>query len=148
MKVVDWITVLDREGIVTRIGMEHVTLLTQGRECVSLANDLVIQSGVTNFTRPGTTQFWNVVVEAAYRIPPEEVCATLLETAAAVTGVLVEPKATALVTAFNESAINIGSSSRSVIMRNAMWSRAPCGPISGMLCQNGYRDSVSAEDGP
>lgn len=105
VKVGDWITVLDREGIVTHIGMEHVTLLTRQHDCVSLANDLVIQSGVTNFTRPTTTHFCNVFVEAAYRTPPEQVCATLLETAAAVAGVLPDPKATALVTAFNESAI-------------------------------------------
>ncbi|MGZ8422924.1 MAG: cyclic nucleotide-binding domain-containing protein [Nitrospira sp.] len=105
VKVGDWITVLEREGIVTHIGMEHVTILTRTHDYVSLANDLVIQSGVTNFTRPTTTHFCNVFVEVAYRTPPEQVCATLLETAAAVTGVLQEPKATALVTAFNESAI-------------------------------------------
>ena len=105
VKVGDWITVLDREGMVTHIGMEHVTLLTRQHDCVSLANDLVIQSGVTNFTRPTTTHFCNVYVEAAYRTPPEQVCATLLETAAAVAGVLPDPKTTALVSAFNESAI-------------------------------------------
>lgn len=105
VKVGDWITVLDREGIVTHIGMEHVTLLTRERDCLSLANDLVIQSGVTNFTRPTPTHLCNVYVDVAYRTPPEQVCATLLETAAAVSGVLPDPKATALVVAFNESAI-------------------------------------------
>jgi len=105
VKVGDWITVLEREGIVTHIGMEHVTLLTRTHDCVTLANDLVIQSGVTNFTRPTTTHFCNVFVEAAYRIAPEQVCAALLEAATAVPGVLPEPKATALVVAFNESAI-------------------------------------------
>lgn len=105
VKVGDWITVLEREGMVTHIGMEHVTLLTRTNDCVTLANDLVITNGVTNFTRPTTTHFCNVYVEAAYRTPPEQVCAALLETAAVVSGVLPEPKATALVTAFNESAI-------------------------------------------
>ncbi|MBS0172340.1 MAG: mechanosensitive ion channel [Nitrospira sp.] len=105
VKVGDWVSVLDKEGIVTHIGMEHVTLLTRANDVVSLPNDLVIQSGVTNFTRPTTTHFCNVYVDAAYRTPPEKVCAVLLETAAAVPGVLPEPKATALVTAFNESAV-------------------------------------------
>lgn len=105
VKVGDWISVLDREGIVTHIGMEHVTLFTRAHDVVSLPNDAVIQSGVTNYSRPTTTHFCNVFVDAAYRTPPEDVCATLLETAAAVSGVLPEPKATALVTAFNESAI-------------------------------------------
>lgn len=105
VKVGEWITVVDREGMVTHIGMEHVTLLTRAQDLVSLPNDLVIQSGVTNFSRPTTTHFCNVYVDAAYRTPPEQVCATLLEAAVAVPGVLQDPKATALVTAFNESAI-------------------------------------------
>lgn len=105
VKVGDWVSVLDREGIVTHIGMEHVTLFSRAHDVVSLPNDLVIQSGVTNYTRPTTTHFCNVFVDAAYRTPPEDVCATLLEVAAAVSGVLPEPKATALVVAFNESAI-------------------------------------------
>ena len=105
VKVGDWVTVLDREGVVSHIGMEHVSLLTRSHDLVSLPNDLVIQSGVTNFTRPTTTHFCNVFVEAAYRTPPEQVCATLLETAAAVSGVLPVPKPSAFVAAFNESAI-------------------------------------------
>ena len=126
VKVGDWITVLDREGIVTHIGMEHVSLLTRAHDVVSLPNDLVIQSGVTNFTRPTTTHFCNVFVEAAYRTPPEQVCATLLETAAAVSGVLPDPKPTALVTAFNESAIQyrikfpIGDFSQRDLIESAM----------------------------
>lgn len=48
VKVGDWVTVLDREGVVTHIGMEHVSLLTRAHDVVSLPNDLVIQSGVTN----------------------------------------------------------------------------------------------------
>jgi small-conductance mechanosensitive channel len=105
VKVGDWITVLEWEGVVTHIGMEHVSLLTRAHDLVSLPNDLVIQSGVTNYARPTTTHFCNVWVDAAYRTPPEQVCATLLETAAAVSGVLPEPKPAAFVTAFNESAI-------------------------------------------
>lgn len=105
VKVGDWVTVLDREGVVTHIGMEHVTLLTRAHDVVSLPNDLVIQSGVTNFTRPTTTHLCNVLVDAAYRTPPEEVCATLLETTTAVAGVLPDPKPSAFVNAFNESAI-------------------------------------------
>lgn len=105
VKVGDWVTVLDREGVVTHIGMEHVTLLTRAHDVVSLPNDLVIQSGVTNFTRPTTTHFCNVFVDVAYRTPPEQVCATLIETATAVSGLLPDPKPSAFVTAFNESAI-------------------------------------------
>ena len=57
-----------------------------------------------NFSLPTTTYFCDVYA-AAYRTPPEQVRATLLETASAVTGVLLDPKTTALVMAFNKSAI-------------------------------------------
>ncbi|WHZ15768.1 MAG: mechanosensitive ion channel family protein [Nitrospira sp.] len=105
VKIGDWITVLDREGIVTHIGMEHVTLLTRTQDLVSLPNDLVIQSGVTNFTRPTTTHLCSVYVEAAYRTAPDQVCATLIEAASSVPGVATDPKPVAMVTAFNESGI-------------------------------------------
>ena len=84
VKVGDWVTVLEREGIVTYIGMEHVTLLTRTHDCVTLANDLVIQSGVTNFTRPTTTHFCHVFVKetrhsvaSSGRKTTGEVCAAL-----------------------------------------------------------------------
>jgi len=105
VKIGDWITVLDREGMVTHIGMEHVTLVTRTQDLVSLPNDLVIQSGVTNFTRPTTTHLCSVYVEAAYRTAPDLVCATLIEAASSVPGVAADPKPVAMVTAFNESGI-------------------------------------------
>jgi small-conductance mechanosensitive channel len=57
VKVGDWITVADREGIVTHIGMEHVTLLTRAHDLVSLPNDLVIQSGGDEFQQADDDAF-------------------------------------------------------------------------------------------
>lgn len=158
VKVGDWITVLDREGMVAHIGMEHVTLHTRTHDCVSLANDLVIQSGVTNFSRPTTTHFCNVFVEAAYRTPPEQVCATLLAAASAVSGVLPEPKPTALVTAFNESGIQyrikfpIGDfAQRDVIestMRTYIWHAFARKAIEIPFPQRVVRKDVDAEGAP
>lgn len=105
VKVGDWITTLEREGVVTHIGLEHVTLMTREQDYVTLANDNVIQSGVTNYSRPTTTHLCSIYVEAAYRTPPNDVCATMVEVASAVEGVLRDPKPVAMVTAFNESGI-------------------------------------------
>ena len=105
VKVGDWIAVADREGIVTHIGMEHVTLLTRTQDVVCLPNDLVIQNGVTNFSRPSQLHLRSVYVEAAYRATPELVCAVLEEAASSVPGVATEPRPIAMVTAFNESGI-------------------------------------------
>jgi small-conductance mechanosensitive channel/CRP-like cAMP-binding protein len=105
VKVGDWIATMDKEGVVTHIGMEHIMLKTREQDAVSLPNDSIIGAGVTNYTRPTTTHFCSVYVEAAYRTPPEIVCETLVEAASAAPGVLDDPKPYAMVTAFNESGI-------------------------------------------
>jgi CRP-like cAMP-binding protein len=96
---------LEREGKVTHIGLEHLTLMTRERDYVTLPNDTVIQSGVTNYSRPTTTHLCSIYVEAAYRSPPGDICGILVDAAAAVDGVLNDPKPVAMVTAFNESGI-------------------------------------------
>jgi small-conductance mechanosensitive channel/CRP-like cAMP-binding protein len=105
VKVGDWIATLEREGMVTHIGLEHITLVTREQDYVNLPNDNVIQAGVTNYSRPTMTHICSVYVEAAYRTPPDEVCATLVDLASAVEGVLSDPKPVAMVAAFNESGI-------------------------------------------
>jgi small-conductance mechanosensitive channel len=42
VKVGDWITTLEREGAVTHIGLEHITLMTREQDYVMLPNDNVI----------------------------------------------------------------------------------------------------------
>jgi small-conductance mechanosensitive channel len=105
VKVGDWIATMDKEGTVTHIGMEHIMLKTREQDAISLPNDSVIGAGVTNYSRPTSTHLCSVYVEAAYRTPPELVCETLVQAAAAVPGVLEEPRPYAMVTAFNESGI-------------------------------------------
>ncbi len=105
VKVGDWITTMDKEGVVTHIGMEHVTLKTREQDSISLPNDSVISAGVTNYSRPTTTHLCSIYVDAAYRTPPELVCDTLVDAAIAAPGVLAEPKPYAMVTNFGESGI-------------------------------------------
>jgi small-conductance mechanosensitive channel/CRP-like cAMP-binding protein len=105
VRVGDWISVLDREGVVTDIGFGHLTLLTREHDHVALPNNTVIQAGLINYSRPTTTHICSVTVEAAYRTPPGQVCAVLVEAALAVEGVLPEPKPVALVSSFNDSGV-------------------------------------------
>lgn len=105
IRVGDWVSVVDREGIVTDIGFGHVTLLTREQDTVALPNNTVIESGLVNFSKPTMTHVCSVFVEAAYRTPPGQVCAVLVEVAMAVEGVSAEPKPVALVSKFNESGI-------------------------------------------
>lgn len=105
IKVGDWINTMDKEGRVTHIEMEHVTLVTREQDHVTLPNDAVIAAGIINYTRPTTTHICAIEVEATYQKSPLEVCRVLVEAAVGVEGVLPEPKPIALVTAFNESGI-------------------------------------------
>lgn len=105
IRVGDWVSVVDREGMVTDIGFGHVTLLTREHDTVALPNNTVIESGLVNFSKPTTAHVCSVSVEAAYLTPPGQVCAVLVEVAMAVEGVSAEPKPVAVVSAFNESGI-------------------------------------------
>jgi small-conductance mechanosensitive channel len=105
IRVGDWIQVQDREGMVTEIGFGHVTLVTRDQDYVALPNNTVIQSGLINYNRPTATHVCGATVEAAYRIPPAQVCAALVDAASAVDGVLQDPKPRAFVSSFNESGI-------------------------------------------
>ncbi|MGQ0810040.1 MAG: cyclic nucleotide-binding domain-containing protein [Nitrospiraceae bacterium] len=106
IRVGDWVSVLEREGFVTDIGFNHVTLLTREHDHVALPNNNVIQAGIINYSRPDTIHMCSVYVEATYRIPPYEVSAVLVEAASSVKGVLPDPKPVATLKAFNESGVS------------------------------------------
>lgn len=105
IKVGDWINTMEKEGRVVHIGMEHVTLATLEQDYVTLPNDAMIHAGIANYSRPSTTHVCVIDVEATYQTSPLQVCFVLVEAAAAVEGVLPDPKPEALVGSFNESGI-------------------------------------------
>jgi CRP-like cAMP-binding protein len=105
VKVGDWVSTLDKEGRVTHIGMEHVTLMTREQDHIILPNDNVIQAGIVNYSRPTTTHVCWIDVEAAYRFAPVEVLPVLTEAAVAVQGVVETPPPIAIVADFRESGI-------------------------------------------
>ena len=105
MRVGDWVSVMDKEGVVTDIGFGHVTLRTRDSDYVALPNNNVIQAGLINYSRPTTAHGCHILVEAAYRTPPAQVRAILADAASAVGGVLTEPAPEAMVEAFKDSGI-------------------------------------------
>lgn len=105
IRIGDWITVMDKEGMVTHIDFGHVTLQTEMWDYVVLPNDKVIDAGLTNYSRPTTVHGCSIFVEAAYRTPPGQVCAVLTEAASAVKEVLSDPPPEAMVEAFRDSGI-------------------------------------------
>ena len=105
MRVGDWVSVMDKEGVVTDIGFGHVTLRTRDSDYVALPNNNVIQAGLINYSRPTTAHGCHILVEAAYRTPPAQVRAVLADAASAVGGVLTKPAPEAMVEAFKDSGI-------------------------------------------
>lgn len=105
LKVGDWIATLDREGMVTDIAMQHVTLLTREQDVVILPNDSVIQAGLVNYSRPTSVHVCETFVRAPVRSPPQQVCAVLERAAAAVEGVVADPPPAAYVASFDESGL-------------------------------------------
>ncbi len=105
MRVGDWVSVMDKEGLVTDIGFGHITLRTRDNDYVALPNNNVIQAGLINYSRPTTAHGCHILVEAAYRTPPAQVRAVLADAASAAGGVLTNPAPEAMVEAFKDSGI-------------------------------------------
>ena len=105
MRVGDWVSVMDKEGVVTDIGFGHMTLRTEDNDYVALPNNNVIQAGLINYSRPTTAHGCHILVEAAYRTPPAQVRTVLADAASAVGAVLADPAPEAMVEAFKDSGI-------------------------------------------
>ena len=87
---------------------------------------------MTNFSLPPTTYFCNVCEGSV-----SDSFGTSLRDAVGdgwrCDGSILELKTPALVMAFNKQLFSTGSNFRFEIMRSAIFSRAQCGPVSGML---------------
>jgi small-conductance mechanosensitive channel len=104
IRVGDWVSVLDREGIVTGVNFNHVTLMTREQAHVTFPNDTIIRSTVTNYSRT-PVHMCSVFVEALVSVPPEKVCTVLVEAAASVDEVLDDPRPLAWANTFTESGV-------------------------------------------
>jgi small-conductance mechanosensitive channel/CRP-like cAMP-binding protein len=104
VRIGDWVSVLDREGIVTGISFSHITLMTREQTQVTLPNDTVVHSTVTNYSRT-PVHVCCLFVDALADVPPGKVSPVLVDAAKSVKGVLADPGPLVQVKAFKESSV-------------------------------------------
>jgi small-conductance mechanosensitive channel/CRP-like cAMP-binding protein len=101
----DWVTLLDHEGRVASITLGHITLTTREGHAIIIPNNMVAHHEIENYSRPFGHFACHVEVEAHYQHPPLKVCAILIESAQAVSGVLKDPEPVSYTDGFKESGI-------------------------------------------
>jgi small-conductance mechanosensitive channel/CRP-like cAMP-binding protein len=101
----DWVTLMDKEGVVTDIALDYITIRTRALDYVMLPNDVISQSKIINHSRPETLSACAIFVEAGYAHPPMQVKQILTQTASAVPGVVANPAPISYVKEFKESGI-------------------------------------------
>ena len=101
----DWVTVMEKEGVVTDIGFDYVTIKTRANDEITLPNDVIAESQIVNHSRPDNVRASCIFVRAHYAHPPMQVKEILVNSAAAVPGVVEHPAPFSVVHKFEESAI-------------------------------------------
>lgn len=105
IRVGDWVTLMGKEGVITDINLNYVTIKTRSWDYVSLPNDAVTQAEVVNHSRPEGITARTLTIEAGYAHPPLLVKQVLTEAAAATPGVAPHPPPVSFVHEFKESGI-------------------------------------------
>ncbi len=106
IRVGDWVTLMDKEGVVTDIAFDYITIRTRTNDYVMLPNDAVSQSSITNHTRPETLCSRAIYVDANYVHPPMQVKQILVQSALAVPGVAADPAPVSFIEEFKDSGIS------------------------------------------
>jgi small-conductance mechanosensitive channel len=101
----DWVTLMDKEGVVTDLAFDYITIRTRALDYIMLPNDVVSQSKIINHSRPESLSGRAIFVEANYAHPPMQVKQILTQSALAVPGVIANPAPISYVTEFKESGI-------------------------------------------
>jgi len=101
----DWVTLMEKEGVVTDIAFDYITIRTRALDYIMLPNDVVAQSKIINHSRPEILSASSIIVEAGYAHPPMQVKQILTQSASAVTGVVATPVPVSFVQEFKESGI-------------------------------------------
>jgi small-conductance mechanosensitive channel/CRP-like cAMP-binding protein len=105
IRVGDWVTLMGKEGVITNVTLNYVTIKTRGWDYVNLPNDAVSQTEIVNHSRPEGVTARTLTIEAGYDHPPLFVKKVLMEAAAAAPGVAPHPPPVAFVHEFKESGI-------------------------------------------
>ncbi|MDE3042542.1 MAG: mechanosensitive ion channel family protein [Nitrospirota bacterium] len=101
----DWVTLMDKEGVVIDLAFDYITIKTRAHDYVMLPNDVISQSKIINHSRPETLSARAIFVEANYAHPPMQVKQILTQSALAVPGVVATPAPISYVHEFKESGI-------------------------------------------
>ncbi len=101
----DWVTLMDKEGVVTDLAFDYITIKTRALDYVMLPNDVISQQKIVNHSRPEIRHAAYVLVEAGYAHPPMQVKQILMQAASAVPGVIADPAPVSFVEEFKESGI-------------------------------------------
>ncbi|MCC6139703.1 MAG: mechanosensitive ion channel family protein [Nitrospira sp.] len=102
----DWVTLMDKEGVVTDIAFDYITIRTRAYDYVMLPNDVISQSAITNHSRPETLCARSIHVDANYAHPPVQVKQILVQSASAVPGVVATPAPVSFIEEFKDSGIS------------------------------------------
>ncbi len=105
IRVGDWVTLMGKEGVITNITLNYVTIKTRGWDYVNLPNDAVTQAEIVNHSRPEGETAGTLAIEAGYGHPPMFVKQVLIEAAAAAPGVAPHPAPICFLQEFKESGI-------------------------------------------
>ena len=105
IRIGDWVTLMGKEGMVTQVTLNYVTIRERSWDYVMLPNDAVSQAEIVNHSRPERLHAQTLSLEAGYGYPPAEVKRILTQAAAAVPGVVTEPPPLSFIGAYKESGI-------------------------------------------
>jgi small-conductance mechanosensitive channel/CRP-like cAMP-binding protein len=101
----DWVTLMDKEGVVTDLAFDYITIKTRTLDYIMLPNDVISQSKIINHSRPESLSARAIFVEANYAHPPMQVKQILTQSALAVPGVVATPAPISYVVEFKESGV-------------------------------------------
>ena len=105
VRVGDWVQLAGKEGLVTKVDLNHVTIQTKADDLIMIPNNVVAQQELLNYSKPTRSHARTTLVDASYETPPLQVLTVLVETVKAVPGVLHDPTPKAFVAAFKDSSI-------------------------------------------
>ena len=105
IRVGDWVQLAGKEGLVTKVDLNHVTIQTKADDLIMIPNNVVAQQELLNYSKPTRSHARTTLVDASYETPPLQALTVLVETVKAVPGVLHDPAPKAFVAAFKDSSI-------------------------------------------
>jgi len=102
----DWVRFADKEGMVMDVTWRTTRVLTRENAFVFIPNRLLAEGVLENYTYPSRLNVVEIKVSASYKDPPNKVKDVLLDVAAHVNGVVIEPAPVVWITSYGEFCIH------------------------------------------